>query len=78
MIIEEIPVEYKYVQEKVPYKWPEADFVVHVGVSSAANDITIEECAKNCGYTRNAWITLDNTFLLISSYYFLVIWRLNF
>ena len=54
MIIEEIPVEYKYVQENVPYKWPEADFVVHVGVSSAANDITIEECAKNCGYTRNA------------------------
>ena len=61
LITEEIPVCYDFVQEKVPAKWcsneNEVDgnvqAMIHVGVSSMAKRVTIEERANNTGYSRS-------------------------
>ena len=52
MIIEEIPVEYEFIQKNVPEKWKDMqpDFVVHVGVKSRAKSVTLEVLAHNDGY----------------------------
>lgn len=44
IVIEEIPVLYNFVQEKVPEKWADLspDFYVHVGVSHIAKEVTLE------------------------------------
>ena len=54
LIIEEIPVEYDFVQKQVPEKWEpqNPDFVVHVGVSSLAKKVTLECLAHNDGYDK--------------------------
>ena len=52
--IEEIPVDYDFIQKQVPEKWESnnPDFVVHVGVSSKANQVTLELQAHNEGYVK--------------------------
>ena len=52
MLVEEIPVEYDFVQNQVPEKWEseKPDFVIHVGVSSKAEKVTLEAQAHNNGY----------------------------
>ena len=54
LIIEEIPVEYEFIQKNVPEKWEDKkpDFVVHVGVSSKATSLTLEVQAHNDGYEK--------------------------
>lgn len=54
VIVEEIPVQYQFVQEHVPTKWlaEEPLFVVHVGVHGGANKVILEKQAHNDGYTR--------------------------
>jgi len=54
LIIEEIPVEYEFIQKNVPEKWEDQrpDFVVHVGVSSLAKAVTLETQAHNDGYEK--------------------------
>jgi pyroglutamyl-peptidase len=54
LIIEEIPVEYDYIQKQVPEKWEDKkpEFVVHVGVSSLAKKVTLELQAHNDGYDK--------------------------
>ena len=59
LITEEIPVCYDFVQEQVPKKWrsenDHSDVIamLHVGVSSIANRVTLEEQANNEGYNRS-------------------------
>ena len=52
LIIEEIPVEYEFIQKNVPEKWKDKmpDFVVHVGVKRQAKSLTLEVLAHNDGY----------------------------
>ena len=52
--VEEIPVQYKFVQEEMPNRWAKIDpiFVVHVGVSHLADKITLETQAHNDGYNN--------------------------
>lgn len=53
--IEEIPVEYKYVEENVPKLWKEIKpkLAIHVGVSSLAQDeLQIESCAHSFKYNK--------------------------
>ncbi|XP_022190636.2 pyroglutamyl-peptidase 1 [Nilaparvata lugens] len=54
LIVEEIPVTYCAIEETIPKLWKEYDpiFVIHAGVSSLANNLTIERCAKLKGYNR--------------------------
>ncbi|RZF37051.1 hypothetical protein LSTR_LSTR012394 [Laodelphax striatellus] len=54
LIIEEIPVTYNAIEERIPKLWEKYDpiVVIHAGVSSLANDLTIERCAKQRGYNR--------------------------
>ena len=54
LIIEEIPVEYKFIKKQVPEKWEKQkpDFVGHVGVSSLAKAVTLEVQAHNDGYEK--------------------------
>ncbi|KAM9323316.1 pyroglutamyl-peptidase 1-like [Pholidichthys leucotaenia] len=53
----EVPVEYQAVQNLLPSLWKEhqPQLVVHVGVSSFATTVTLEQCGHNKGYKR-----LDN------------------
>ncbi|XP_008551584.1 pyroglutamyl-peptidase 1 [Microplitis demolitor] len=54
LIIEEIPVAYDHVSNRVPEIWENYDplFVIHVGVSAAAKCLTIENKAHGTGYSR--------------------------
>jgi pyroglutamyl-peptidase len=52
LVIDEVPVSYDYVKQKVPDKWMPFDFVIHVGVSSLNESIGLETCAHSSGYTR--------------------------
>ncbi|XP_018332535.1 pyroglutamyl-peptidase 1 [Agrilus planipennis] len=54
LIIHEIAVEYNHVDVVVPMLWKKYDpkLVIHVGVSSIANKITLETCAFRNGYNR--------------------------
>lgn len=52
LITQEVPVVYEKVREVVPMLWEKYKpiLMVHVGVSSKANCIAIEECAHNHSY----------------------------
>jgi len=52
LVIEEVPVSYDFVKEKVPDCWKPFDFVVHVGVSGQTDHIQLESCANSSGYTK--------------------------
>ncbi|XP_015603707.1 pyroglutamyl-peptidase 1 [Cephus cinctus] len=54
LIIEELPVDYNHVASRIPQLWKIYDpvFVIHVGVSSIAECITIESRAHSKGYIR--------------------------
>ncbi|XP_069685828.1 pyroglutamyl-peptidase 1 [Periplaneta americana] len=54
LIVEEIPVTYSYVSEKIPVLWKahKPMLVVHVGVSSIASGLTLELKAHRSGYCR--------------------------
>ncbi|XP_033107560.1 pyroglutamyl-peptidase 1-like isoform X2 [Anneissia japonica] len=54
LVVEEIPVEYKIVKEKVPALWEchEPDLMVHVGVSGLATELTLEQQAHNGPYDK--------------------------
>ncbi|KAK0162032.1 hypothetical protein PV327_008407 [Microctonus hyperodae] len=54
LIIEEIPVIYDHVTDRIPQLWKEYNplFVIHVGVSNLACCLTIEKIAHNMGYDR--------------------------
>ncbi|KAL1513782.1 hypothetical protein ABEB36_003146 [Hypothenemus hampei] len=54
IIKEQIPVAYKHVQENIPILWEKykPKLVIHVGVSSIAEDIVLETCANRVGYQR--------------------------
>ncbi|XP_046386564.1 pyroglutamyl-peptidase 1 isoform X2 [Ischnura elegans] len=53
-VIEEIPVSYEAVTERVPQLWKTHNpvLVVHVGVSSIAKEITLETKAYKSGYWK--------------------------
>ncbi|KAK7861816.1 hypothetical protein R5R35_000581 [Gryllus longicercus] len=50
----EIQVSYKTVLEEIPKLWLEfkPTLVIHLGVSAAATELTIESCAHKSGYRR--------------------------
>ena len=52
IIIEEIPVQYEFVETKVPDKWADLKpvFYVHVGVSHIAKKVTLEILGHNRSY----------------------------
>ena len=54
LVIEEIPVQYDFIQKQVPVKWADLKpiFVIHVGVSSIAKVVTLETLAHNKSYDR--------------------------
>ncbi|XP_068894659.1 pyroglutamyl-peptidase 1 [Tenebrio molitor] len=54
VIKEEVPVSYEFVDSKVYSLWEKynPELVIHVGVSSYANKITLERCAHKEGYVR--------------------------
>ncbi|CAG0897859.1 unnamed protein product [Darwinula stevensoni] len=54
LVVEEIPVDYDFVMREIPRRWRELDphLVVHVGVSSTCEGVTLEQCANNVGYQR--------------------------
>ncbi|XP_003707954.2 pyroglutamyl-peptidase 1 [Megachile rotundata] len=54
VIVKEISVSYEDVANYVPKLWEKykPTLVLHVGVSSKAKCITIEYCARSCGYLR--------------------------
>lgn len=58
LITDEIPVCYDFVQEQVPNKWRSDDnkcnviAMLHVGVSSIAKRVTLEEIANSDGYNK--------------------------
>ncbi|CAH1164737.1 unnamed protein product [Phaedon cochleariae] len=54
IVIQEIPVVYDHVESKVPSLWKEynPNLVIHVGVSSLAEKLTIETCAYRDGYIK--------------------------
>ena len=55
VVIEEIPVNYEFVQNNVPEKWadlkPKPMFYVHVGVSHIAKKVTLETIGHNTCYS---------------------------
>ncbi|KAJ3594972.1 hypothetical protein NHX12_004277 [Muraenolepis orangiensis] len=55
--VQEIPVDYRAVQNLLPSLWKQhqPQLVVHVGVSGIATTVTLEQCGHNQGYQR-----LDN------------------
>ena len=54
LITEQIPVDYDFVQNNVPDRWKDCDpkFIVHVGVSHAADKLTLERAGNNTGYDK--------------------------
>jgi len=52
LTVEEIPVEYGWVQGQESARWEEAFFTVHVGVSSRDKVVTLECEAHNAGYCQ--------------------------
>jgi len=52
LTVEEIPVDYTWVQGQESSRWEEAVFTVHVGVSSRDQVITLECQAHNTGYCQ--------------------------
>ena len=48
--VEQIPVQYSWVQGEEEARWREAIFTVHVGVSSRDSVVTLESQAHNTGY----------------------------
>jgi len=60
LVVQEIPVDYEFVQQNVPRLWTGEDesdgngvlALIHVGVSGIARKITIETKAHNSGYLR--------------------------
>lgn len=62
LVVQEIPVDYEFVQQNVPRIWTGSDeaggegnavlALIHVGVSGIASKITIETQAHNSGYFR--------------------------
>ncbi|XP_067002997.1 pyroglutamyl-peptidase 1 [Anabrus simplex] len=55
LVIEEIPVAYESVAEKVPQLWKQYNpvLVIHMGVSWMASELTIETCAHKSGYYKS-------------------------
>ncbi|XP_059148997.1 pyroglutamyl-peptidase 1-like [Physella acuta] len=55
LVIQEIPVVYTKVQNIIPELWEKYKpvLMVHVGVSSVANELTLEQRAHNDGYSRD-------------------------
>ncbi|KAK6178904.1 hypothetical protein SNE40_011386 [Patella caerulea] len=55
LIISEIPVEYCTVKKIIPSLWKQhnPDLIVHVGVSSIAMELTLEQQAHNDGYDKH-------------------------
>ena len=54
LVIDEIPVKYDFVQKNVPNKWADLNpiFIIHVGVSSIADLVTLEQKGHNKDYDR--------------------------
>ena len=52
VVVEEIPVDYSWVQAREEGRWKEAFFTVHVGVSHLATAVTLECRGHNTGYCR--------------------------
>ena len=54
IVIEEIPVQYEFVQTQVPNKWADLNpvFYVHVGVSHIAEKVTLETLGHNQCYNN--------------------------
>ncbi|ESO89584.1 hypothetical protein LOTGIDRAFT_204313 [Lottia gigantea] len=54
LVIQELPVEYESAQKLIPQLWQtnNPDLVIHVGVSSMASELTLEQKAHNDGYCR--------------------------
>ncbi|ELU08570.1 hypothetical protein CAPTEDRAFT_162094 [Capitella teleta] len=54
LIVEEVPVLYNHVRESIPALWQKhkPKLVVHVGVSSIAQALTLEQQAHNDGYNK--------------------------
>jgi len=50
--VEEIPVEYAWVQNQPESRWKDAAFTVHVGVSGRDSVVTLECGAHNIGYCK--------------------------
>ncbi|CAG0885932.1 unnamed protein product [Cyprideis torosa] len=52
LIVEQIPVQYDFVDREIPQRWKKLNpiLVVHVGVSRAANELTLECAASNSSY----------------------------
>jgi len=50
--VEEIPVEYSWVQKQPDSRWRDASFTVHVGVSGRDSVVTLECGAHNTGYCK--------------------------
>uniref|UniRef100_UPI00398EC850 pyroglutamyl-peptidase 1 n=1 Tax=Pristiophorus japonicus TaxID=55135 RepID=UPI00398EC850 len=52
LCVREIPVDYQEIQDLVPALWKRHNpqLVVHVGVSSMATTVTLEQCGHNNGY----------------------------
>jgi len=50
--VEEIPVEYAWVQQQPEVRWKDAAFTVHVGVSGRDSVVTLECGAHNTGYCK--------------------------
>jgi len=50
--VEEIPVEYAWVQNQPEVRWKDAAFTVHVGVSGRDSVVTLECGAHNTGYCK--------------------------
>ena len=54
LVVEEIPVQYEFVQTKMPEKWADLKpaFYVHVGVSHIAKKVTLETLGHNKSYNK--------------------------
>ncbi|XP_071545728.1 pyroglutamyl-peptidase 1 isoform X1 [Panulirus ornatus] len=52
LVTEILKVEYNYVQKTIPQRWEDLNpkLTVHVGVSSLAETLTLEQLAHNSGY----------------------------
>jgi len=50
--VEEIPVEYAWVEKQNESRWKDAAFTVHVGVSGRDSVVTLECGAHNTGYCK--------------------------
>jgi len=54
LVVQEIPVAYEIVKERIPNLWTnyQPKLVVHVGVSGIAKELTLEQMAHNDGYDK--------------------------